>query len=77
MRKERTEKTCRKTTSKDGTFNPRINKNTAERVIKYCLLKNINKTKFVEQCINERLDVLEREFYESLSKDELINMIIG
>lgn len=77
MRKERTEVSCRNTKSKDGTFTPRINKPTAERLIRYCSLKDLNKTKFVEQCVNERLDALEREFFESMSKDELIDMIMG
>ena len=77
MRKERIEENYRDSRTKDGTFSPRINKATAERLTKYCRLKNINRTKFVEQCINDRLTVLEREFYENLSKDELINLIIG
>lgn len=77
MRKERIEENCRNTKSKDGTFSPHISKSTTDRIVKYCHLKNINKTKFVEQCVNEKLDILEREFYESLSKDELINLIIG
>lgn len=76
MRKERIEENCRNTKSKDGTFSPHIGRLTTERLTRYCHLKNTNRTKFVEQCINDRLDVLEREFYEALSKDELIDLIL-
>lgn len=76
MRKDRTEVNCRNTRSKDGTFSPHIGKQTAERATNYCHLMNINRTKFVEQCVNDRLDVLEREFYEGLTKDELIDLIL-
>lgn len=61
---------------KDGRFSPYINRTTSERIRKYCEAKNINKTKFVEQCITERLDALEREMYESMTKDELIAIIL-
>lgn len=77
MRKERTEVGCRNAKSKDGTFSPHISKTTTERLTKFCHIKDINRTKFVEQCINDRLDVLEREFYEGLTKDELIDLILG
>lgn len=77
MRKDRIETNCRNVRSKDGSFSPHIGKTTAERLARYCRLKNINKTKFVEQCINERLDGLEREYYETLSKDELIGLIMN
>lgn len=77
MRKDRTETNCRNVKSKDGSFSPHIGKATAERLAKYCHLRNINKTKFVEQCINERLDDLEREYYESLTKEDLISLIIN
>lgn len=75
MRKERIEENCRNVKSKDGTYSPHIGKATAERLTKYCHNVKANRTKFVEKCINERLDVLENEYYESLSKEELINML--
>lgn len=48
----------RKTPSKDGCFSPRISEKTTRRLIRYCESQNFNKSKFVEDCINERLDVL-------------------
>ena len=77
MRKEREETNCRNVKSKDGSFSPHISKQTAERMAKYCHLTNINKTKFVERCINERLDDLEKEYYEALTKDDLIALIMN
>ena len=75
--RNRVENGCRGTQSKDGTFSPHISKNTTERLARYCSLRNLNKTKFVEQCINRMLDQLEAEYYESLSKEELISLILG
>ena len=64
------------TTSASGEFSPRVGKETNQRLTKYCKATNQNKTKFVEQCINEKLDVVEREIYESMSKDDLINLLM-
>ena len=75
-RKERTEVACRNTKpSRDGGFSPKIGRLTAERVAKYCRLNNINKTRFVEDCVNKQLDILEDEYYHSLSNEELIAII--
>ena len=74
-RKKRVEDNCRNTKSKDGGFSPRIGKATAERLTKYCNIINMNRTKFVENCINERLDALEGEYYNSLTKEELIQLL--
>ena len=76
IRKQRNEENYRNVKSRDGVFSPHISRHTAERLTRYCQSKNINKTKFVEECINKQLDVLEREYYESLTKDELINLIL-
>ena len=75
--RNRVENGCRGTQSKDGTFSPHIGRATAERLSKYCSLRNINKTRFVEQCINKALDQLETEYYKSLSKEELVSIILG
>lgn len=71
----RNESVCRATTSRNGEFSPKINAITASRVTYYCKLTNKNRTKFVEECINAQLDILEDEYYQSLSKDELIELI--
>lgn len=75
-RKERTETNCRNSKSKDGSFSPHIGIKTASRLTKYCHITNVNRTNFVEYCINKCLDELERNYYESLSKDDLIDIIL-
>ena len=65
------------TTSKDGTFQPAIGEATTRRIIRYCNEMNENKTRFVEKCVNDRLDVLERELLEMHTKEELIELILN
>ena len=74
--RERNEKGYRGTNSRNGEFSPRISTATAERVKRYCSIMNINKTKFVEQCVISQLDVLEKDYLNNLSKDELIAMLL-
>ena len=75
-RKERNETNFREAVSKDGSFSPHINKKTSERLTRYCKVMNQNRTRFVEACINEQLDRIERQAYEPLTKDELIDIIL-
>ena len=58
--------------SKTGGFKPEVNAATAARIAKYCKINNINKTRFVEKCVNERLDVLEQEMFDNMTREELI-----
>ena len=73
--RRRDESGCRRTVSKEGCFSPKINKTTTARLLAYCSRVNVNKTKFVEQCVDECLDRLENEYYESLDKQELIRLL--
>lgn len=61
--------------NRNGEFSPRFDRKTAERIWRYCKAKDLNKTHFVIACVNERLDTLEDEMLEALSKEELIKMI--
>ena len=63
--------------SKSGSFSPHLGKATSERLTKYCKSTNQNRTRFIEKCINEKLDVLEMEYLESLSKEELIELYLN
>lgn len=74
-RRERVENNCRNVSSKDGGFSPHIGKATAERLTKYCRNANMNRTKFVEKCINERLDVLENEYYFRFQKKSSLHCL--
>lgn len=67
----------RNTPSKDGSFSPRLSPKTTRRLIRYCESQNFNKMKFVEDCVNERLDVLERETLNSMPKEMLIELLMA
>ena len=77
MSKTRVENEFRESTSKDGTFSSHIDEKTTSRLTRYCKTKNINKTKFVMECINKQLDILEKEILMNLSKEELIEMYLS
>lgn len=74
--KTRTETNCRNVNSKDGTFSPHFNVAVSERLTKYCKLTNQNRTKVAETCVMKQLDILEREFLEDKSKEELIDLLL-
>lgn len=81
MRKTREEVEFRSTFSKDGSFNPHLCPEVSKRINAYCSLTNQNRTKFVEQCVIESLDVLEQDVLKDIlsnkSKEELIQMILS
>lgn len=81
MAKERPENSFRETQSKDGTFSVHLNEETSERVKKYCKRMNINRKKFVEQCVNDWIDAAEKQEKRrellGKSKEELIDMIMS
>ena len=77
MNRRRNESSYRATNSMDGRFSPNISERTTERIVRYCQRNNLNKTRFVEECVNYRLDELEREMLEELSKEQLIDIIIS
>lgn len=53
-----------------------LNPVLAERVRKYCHLADRNMTMFIETCVGEALDRLEKEQYLSMSKGELIDLLL-
>ena len=75
-RKARVETEYRDTTSANGTFCPTLNSRVTKRLVRYCKATNQSKTKFVESCIEKQLDLLERETYESMEKEELVNLLL-
>ncbi len=74
--KTRNETNFRNTQAKDGSFSPHIRREVTERLSRYCKDTNQNRTRFVEHCIVERLDVLEKEFLESKTKEQLIELLM-
>ena len=76
-RKTRTETEYRQTSQSDGSFSPKISPQVTARLTRYCKFTNQNKTKFVESCIMKQLDIIEKETYQNMSKDELIDMLMS
>lgn len=73
----RIETKCRKALSKGGTYSPKLNPTVSERLIRFCIMADANKVKFVETAVSTALDKAERELLESKSKEELIEMLLG
>ena len=73
---KRNETNYRKTTTKDDCFSPHLGAKTSERIRRYCSLVNINKTRFVETCVNDYLDKMEKRLYEQMTKEQLIEMLL-
>lgn len=75
-KRTRNETGYRNTSSKDNGLTAHIGQKTASRLSRYCKIQNINRTKFIEECVNTVLDTKEQEILLSLSKEELVNIII-
>ena len=80
MARKRVETEYRTTCAKDGSFSVKIDKDVADRIRRYCELTNQCKTKFVVQCVKDRLHDCEQEIAEQIlrekSKEELVQMIM-
>ena len=85
-RKNRIESRFRNVKSENGVYSCKIDASTAERVARYCKKFDINKSKFVADIINEKMDVLEKNMLEQMtmedlflmvSKEQLISIIFG
>lgn len=70
-------KTYRNTLSKDGSLTAHIPSDTANRIRIYCSRQNIAVGKFIEDCISDQLDILEREAYNSMPKEMLIELLLA
>ena len=62
----------KRTNNMTGEFGTKLNKEVNERLTEFCREKNLNKTKYVNQIVMERLDQDLNELYNSMSKEELI-----
>ena len=67
----------RETVPHKGQLCVHVDEKTTGRIIRYCKVKNINKTKFIADCVNKQLDQLEREALHDMSKEMLIEMILS
>ena len=69
--------TYRDTISKDGTLTAHISAAVAAKVKNYCSNQNIASGKFIEDCVTKQLDILEREAYNSMSKEMLVELLLA
>lgn len=65
----------KKTNNMTGEFGTKLNKEVNERLTEYCRAKNLNKTKYVNQIVMERLDQDLNDMYSSMTKEELIRCL--
>lgn len=72
----RKETKYRDSKSRSGEYSPKISPALADRIKNYCKLVNMNKNTFVEEHCKEALDKLEREAYENMSKEELVELLL-
>lgn len=76
MEKRKRNVRYKETKSKTGKLHVDINAKLTKRIVEHCKRNNLNKTKYVEQCIEKMIEVEERNYYENLTKDELVEYII-
>ena len=65
----------KRTNNMTGEFGTKLNKEVNERLTEFCRAKNLNKTKYVNQIVMERLDQDLNELYNSMTKEELIRYL--
>ncbi len=63
--------------SKNGSYSPHLTAKVAKRLSIYCKKTNQNRTRFIEKVLNEKLDELEIEMLNNLSKQELIDLYLN
>ena len=73
----RSEERYRNTNSKDGTLSVIISPEVASRIVEHCKRMDISKTKFVNAEMKKAMDRVENEWLLSLTKEELVEMIIS
>lgn len=63
--------------SKNGIYTLHINAELNGRISSYCKMKNLNKSKYLNDCINKAVREDEMQFLQELPKDELIRIIMN
>ena len=64
------------TVSKDGRYTLHLNADLNRKVSEYCKMNNINKSKYINECISKALEKDESEYLQSLTKEELVSIIM-
>lgn len=64
------------TAAKDGRYSVHIRGSLNSRLTEYCRARNLNKAKYVEQAVAERLEKDECEWLNTLDKESLVRYIL-
>ena len=59
-----------------GEFVAHIEPQTAKRLERYCRIKNLTKTQFVNDSVAAQLSIVEKEIYKSMTREELIEILL-
>lgn len=65
------------TASKDGCYSFHLKRELNERLTEYCRMNNLNKSKYIEKIIAERLIADEKAWLQTLTKEELVQIIMN
>ena len=65
------------TVSKTGIYTLHINVELNKQISEYCKMKNLNKAKYLNECISKAIQSDESEFLSTLSKEELVQIILN
>ena len=61
--------------SKDGSLSIRLEPDVSAMVRRYCKLKQVNCKKLLEKIIREKIRELEKEQFDNMSREDLIEVI--
>ena len=65
------------TISKTGIYTLHINAELNKKISEYCKLKNLNKAKYLNECISKAIQNDESEYLSTLSKEQLVQIILN
>ena len=65
------------TVSKTGIYTLHINAELNKQISEYCKMKNLNKAKYLNECISKAIQSDESEFLSTLSKEDLLQIILN
>ena len=65
------------TFSKTGIYTLHINAELNKKISEYCKRKNLNKAKYLNECISKSIQNDESEYLSTLSKEELLQIIMN
>lgn len=64
------------TESKDGSLSVHLYEPISTRIRNYCKQQNISVSKFVGECVESQISVLERKYLEDMPKEMLIELYL-